>query len=69
MNTNAIPPDIMADLQAVATAVAAGRKPDPELCRRVRERAEWVRQQVFDRHGVLDIGGPAIRALRDGEDE
>jgi hypothetical protein len=43
-----IPADTLADLEAVAAAVAAGRKPDPELARRVRERArrstELIRQ-------------------------
>lgn len=68
METNGIPADIMADLEAVAAAVGAGRKPDPELTRRVRDRAEQIREQVFQKHGVLDIGGPAIRALRDGDE-
>jgi hypothetical protein len=68
METNGIPADIMADLEAVAAAVSAGRKPDPELTRRVRERGELVREQVFKRHGMLDIGGPAIRELRDGNE-
>ncbi len=34
-----IPPDVMADLQAVADAVAAGRPVDPDVARRVRERS------------------------------
>ena len=68
METNGIPTDIMADLEAVAAAVSAGRKPDPELTRRVRDRAEQIRERVFQKHGVLDIGGPAIRALRDSDE-
>jgi hypothetical protein len=59
----------MADMQAVADAVAAGRPLDPNLVRRVRERADRVREEIFRRHGVLEIGVPAIRALRDGTDE
>jgi hypothetical protein len=34
-----IPAETLADLEAVAAVVAAGRKPDPDLARRVRERA------------------------------
>jgi hypothetical protein len=68
MENNGIPADIMADLEAVAAAKSAGRQPDAELTRRVRERAEQVREQVLQKHGILDIGGPAIRALRDGDE-
>lgn len=62
-----IPPEIMADAQAVADHVAK-REPVPaELARRVRERAEEARQEVFEKHGILDIGVPAIRELRNRE--
>lgn len=61
--------DVLADLQAVCRLAAEGKKPDKELARRVKDRADKVRQEVFSRHGILDIGAPAIRALRDGEDE
>jgi hypothetical protein len=33
----------------------------------VREEAKRVREQVLQRNGVLDIGVPAIRELRDAE--
>jgi len=64
---DAIPPEIMADLEAVAAAVAAGRKPDPGLTRRVRERAEKSRAEIFRRNGLLDIAVPLIRGIRDEE--
>jgi len=60
---DAIPPEIMADLEAVA----AGRKPDPGLTRRVRERAEKSRAEIFRRNGLLDIAVPLIRGIRDEE--
>jgi hypothetical protein len=63
----ALPADVLADLEAVAAAVAAGMKIDPEIVRRVRERAEKVRQEVYEAHGLLDIGVPAIRELREGQ--
>lgn len=59
-----IPPDVMADVQAVADAVAAGGAVDPEVARRVRERAEKARQEILALHGVQDIGVSLIRELR-----
>ena len=35
-----------------------------EIVRRVRERTDRLRDEVFRKHGVLDIGVPAIRELR-----
>ena len=68
MNTDAIPADILADLEALAAAASAGRKPDADLTRRVRERAERARHEVFTRNGVLEIGVAAIRSFRDGDE-
>jgi hypothetical protein len=64
---SSIPPDIMADLEAVCRAAATGQPLDPEIRNRVRERADKVREEIFQTHGLLDIGVPAIRELRDGE--
>jgi hypothetical protein len=61
----AIPADVVADLEHVAVAVASGTKPDPEVVRRVRERADKSRADIFRRNGPLDIAVPAIRELRD----
>ena len=62
----AIPAQVMADLEYAAELAANGRK-DPEFTRRIREEAQRVREQVLQRNGVLDIGVPAIRELRDAE--
>ena len=59
-----LPPGVHPDVQAVADAVAAGRPVDPEVARRVHERAVRIRDQIFRTHGLLDIGVPAIRELR-----
>ncbi len=68
--TNAgIPPEVMRDARLVAECVASGRPVPPEVVRRVRERAERIRRAVLEKHGVVDIGVPAIRELRDGADE
>ena len=56
-----------ADSQEVARLIAEGKKvTDPELRRRVRARAENVRQQILDTHGVVEW---AIDMIRDARDE
>ena len=59
-------PDVMADLDYAAELAATGRK-DPEFAQRIREEARRVREEILRRNGVLDIGVPAIRELRDTE--
>jgi len=60
-----IPAETLADLEAVAAAVAAGRKPDPELARRVRERARQATEAVRARCGESNIAVDLIRQTRD----
>jgi succinate dehydrogenase/fumarate reductase flavoprotein subunit len=59
-----IPADLMAELQEAADRAAKGVR-DPEAMRRACEDIDRVREEIRQRHGVLDIGGPAIRQLRD----
>src|SRR4051812_14633072 len=59
-----IPPDVQADLEAVIDALTTGKPLDPETTRRVQERGQQIRKEVFEKHGLLDIGVPAIRELR-----
>lgn len=66
-STGTIAPDVFADGEAVIEAIIAGRKLDPELARRVRERAATITEEIRQTHGVLDIGVPAIREFRDRE--
>ena len=61
-----LPPEVMADLEYAAQLAATGRQ-DPKFARRIREEADRVRKEILRRHGVLDIGVPAIRELRDAE--
>jgi hypothetical protein len=63
-NDTSIPPDVMADMQAVADAVAAGRRIDPEMARRVKSRADQVRADILAAHGLQDIGVQIIRDIR-----
>jgi hypothetical protein len=60
----AIPPDVLADAQAVIEHVMSGKPLDPEVARRVHERAAKITDEIRRKHGVLDIGVPAIRELR-----
>ncbi len=58
-------PDLQADTDALLTHLTTGLPLDPEVARRIRERGDRIREQVFQEHGLLDIGVPAIRELRD----
>ena len=59
-----LPADVQADIQAVADAAASGKPVDPAVVHRIRELAELVRDSVYRRHGLLDVGVPAIREIR-----
>jgi hypothetical protein len=56
-----------ADSQEVARLIAGGKKvSDPELRRRIRARAEKVRQEILEKHGVVEW---AVDMIRDAHDE
>ena len=59
-----IPPDLMAELQRAAESAANGAR-DPEEMRKACERMDRLGEEIRRKHGVLDIGVPAIRELRD----
>ena len=61
-----IPPHVMAELQAAADRAAQGIR-DPEIMLQACERMDRRREEIRQKHGILDIGVPAIRELRDGE--
>lgn len=63
--TDPIAPDVFADGEAIVEARLAGRTPDPEIVRRVRERAAKITEEIRQKHGLLDIGVPSIRDFRD----
>jgi hypothetical protein len=65
--TNIMPvtePTVESDEQAVMASFLAGTPLDPEVARRVHERAQAIRARVFEEHGLLDVGVPTIRELR-----
>ena len=64
--TSVIPPEVLAAMEE-ATRHALTGKGDPEILRQIHEQAELIRKEVLRKHGVLDIGVPAIRELRESE--
>jgi hypothetical protein len=60
-----LPPDLQADTQALIEHLTSGKPLDPCVATRIRDRADRIREDVLKQHGVLDIGTPAIRELRD----
>jgi hypothetical protein len=56
-----------ADLAEVLRLVSEGnRVTDPELRKRMTERADEVRRKMVETHGVMDI---AVNLIREGRDE
>ena len=58
------PPDVRVMLDESIRHALTGEG-DPAILARIHEEAEKIKQQVFEKHGLLDIGTPAIRELRD----
>ena len=56
-----------ADTQAVIEHMTTGKPLNPDVAQRIRERGQRLREEVFQKHGVLDLGVRAIRELRDAE--
>ncbi|HEX4589999.1 MAG TPA: hypothetical protein VH120_08730 [Gemmataceae bacterium] len=57
---------IRADLKAVLDSVINKTPLDPVIARRVRERGERIRKEVYERHGLLNV---AVDLIREGRDE
>lgn len=55
------------DREEIYRAVRERRRPDPDVAKRVHERAEKVRQEIFEKHGVLDVAVDLIREGRDSD--
>jgi hypothetical protein len=61
---SSVPPDVLADLQAVTDALTNGQPVDPEVARRIRDRAENARRELLATRGVQEIGVQIIREIR-----
>ena len=55
-----------ADRQEVMRLVSGGKRvTDPELRKRIHERADEVRRVMFEKHGLTNIAVDLIRECRD----
>jgi hypothetical protein len=64
---NFLPDELMAKLREAAK-IGIQTNRDPEVMRKIRAEMIELREEIFRRNGLLDIGVPAIRELRDGAD-
>jgi hypothetical protein len=67
METKFLSDDLLAELRDAAK-VAVAAKRDPEVMKAARARMLAMREEIYRKHGLLDIGVPAIREFRDGKD-
>ena len=51
--------------QAVLDKLLHGKPVPPAIAQRIRAKAQKITDELYRQHGVLDIGVPAIRELRD----
>jgi len=56
--------DIQADREELYRAIREKRRPDPDVARRVRERAEAVKEDIR-KSGITDLAVPLIREARE----
>ena len=61
-----IPAALLAEMEEAARLAMTNVR-DPEAMRRACEQMDRISEEIRRKHGVLDIGVPAIRELRDGE--
>ncbi len=59
-----IPPELLAALHEAIDHAMKGIR-DPEKAKKACEEMDRIREEIRKKHGVLDIGVPAIRELRD----
>jgi hypothetical protein len=60
-----LPPELEADTRAVLDKLTTGKPLDAETRDRIHREAARVREELRRKHGVLDIGVPAVREFRD----
>lgn len=64
MSIEAVPTDVMSDLEAVCTALAERCPVAPAVARRVQQRAQKVKDEIR-RNGVTDVAVALVREIRD----
>ena len=65
--TDTISAEEAADTQAVLAHAFEGKPLDPEVRRRVRERAEKITEQLRQQYGEMNIAVDLVRETRDEE--
>lgn len=63
--SDTLPPDLEADTRAVIEKLSTGKPLETAVYRRLRENADRIRDEIFQKYGLVDIGVPAIREIRD----
>jgi|GraSoiStandDraft_54_1057290.scaffolds.fasta_scaffold1539091_2 hypothetical protein len=64
---NRYPTEVREMLEEALHQARTGRG-NPKVLQRITKEAERIRSRVLKKHGELDIGVPAIRALRNGHE-
>jgi hypothetical protein len=64
MSTDIIP-TVEDDVQAATDAFLAGRPIPVEIAKRIEERAAALRDQIFRKHGYLNIAVSSVRESRE----
>ena len=59
-----VPPELLAQMEETARKALTGQR-DPEAMRHACERMDRMREEIRKKHGLLNVGTPAIRQLRD----
>ncbi len=62
--TDVLPPEFEADMIAIIEHALTGKPLDPEIAKRARDDGERLRQEIFQKNGLMDIAVPAIREFR-----
>jgi hypothetical protein len=63
-----IPPEERTDMEEVCRLISEGKRvTDPALRKRIYERSEAVRREMFEKHGITNIAVDLIREVRDEE--
>jgi hypothetical protein len=62
---HALDAEAQEETQAILDKLMHGKPIDPAMAQRIRDRGDRLREEIFQQHGLLDIGVPAIRELRD----
>jgi len=56
-------PEVRAELEEAIRRAMSGVR-DPEVMRKSCQRMDRMREEIRQKHGILNIGVPAIRELR-----